>query len=51
MPPFKVSHHFGIKPFLKVSFPFGVEGISFGLDFDVTNDRDFGCTDQLYGSA
>ncbi len=50
-PPFKASHHFGIKPFLKVTFPFWVKGIGFGLDFDVTNDRDFGCTDQLYGSA
>jgi hypothetical protein len=26
-PPFQVSHHFGIKPFLEVSFPFLIEGI------------------------
>ena len=48
--PFQVSHHLGIQPLLKVLFPFWVEGIGFGLDFDVSDDGNFGRTDQLYGS-
>lgn len=48
--PSPVSHHFGIQPFLKVSFPLWVKGIGFGLDFDVSVDGDMGRFDQLLGS-